>query len=196
MRKILLIICVGLFLTACGGGGGTNSASNGTGTAPKTESAPTKFMAKVGEKEYSFDIKDAVIWNGSLPYFGEDGKQMKQGEHNIILGSYDFEGEPGRTVKAGQTKVVVKLSGEIGTEEAPNLKVGTYSTGKNGAMTVSSNNILIFDGSKEVQNYETYGFSGEVKIISVEGDSVKGEIDIKTAKQLCKGTFTAKIKKA
>lgn len=194
MKKYFILIA--LFLMACGGAGnsaGTNSASNGTAT--KTETGSSKLTAKVGEKDYSFETKDALIWNSSLPYFGADGKQMKQSQHSIILGNYSFEGEPARSLKADQIKVVVTVSGEIGSEEAPSLKAGTYLTGKNGPMTVSANNIVIFDGGKEVQNYETSGFSGEVKIISVEGDTVKGEIDIKTAKQQTKGSFTAKIYK-
>lgn len=192
IKKILLITITALFLTACGGAG-TSTSSNGTSS--KTETASTKFSAKVGEKDYSFDIKDAVVLNVSLPGMFES-KEMQMNQHNIILGSYSFEGQPVRTVPAGQTKVVVTLSSEWAEKGSESvLKPGTYKTSNNGPMTVSNNNIVFIQDGKEVQNYETYGFSGEVKIISVEGDTVKGEIDIKTAKQQCKGTFTAKITK-
>lgn len=198
MKKVYLIL-IALVLTACGGGAETNTSSNSTGTGTKKEAAPTKFTAKVDDKEYSLDIKDSVIWNSSLPYIGADGKQMKQGQHNIILGNYSFEGEPGRTLKADQVKVVVRLNGEIGTEDAPKLKAGIYSGGKITPMTIADFNIVIFQDGKEVQNYSSkfpaVEHKGEVKINSVEGDTVKGEIDVTVGgKWIVKGSFTAKFK--
>lgn len=195
MKKYLILIA--LFLTACGGAGnstGTNSASNGTAT--KTETSSNKLTAKVGEKDYSFEIKDALIWNGSNQGLDEAHKNMKEPTHSIILGNYDFEGEPGRTVPEGKYKVVVGITGDWIDKNADIVvKPGVYATGKNGPMTVSANNIVYIENGKEVQNYKTYGFSGEVKITSVEGETVKGEIDIKTDTQQTKGTFTAKIYK-
>lgn len=194
MKKLILILSAALIFTACGGTG-TSSGTN-AGTATKNDAASTKFTAKVGEMDYSFEIKDAVIWNSSLEGLDEAHKNMIETKHSIILGSYDFGGEPARTVPAGQYKVVVGITGDwIAKGSEIIVKPGTYITGKNGAMTVADNNIVFIENGKEIQNYKTYGFIGEVKITSVEGETVKGEIDIKTDTQQSKGSFTAKIYK-
>jgi len=198
MKNLLIILCVSFLLTACGGAG-TNSTTNGTSS--KTDTSSTKFTAKVDDKDYSFDIKDGLVTNGSLPHMDKDGKQMKQGEHYIILGSYNFEGEPGRTLKDGQIKAVIRLNGELGTEDAPKLKAGTYSGGKIAPMTIADFSIVVFQDGKEVQNYSAkfpaVEHIGEVKITSVEGDTVKGEANITAGgKWTVKGAFTAKFKTA
>lgn len=193
MKKLILLLATALFLTDCGGAG-TSTGSNGT--APKTETASSKLTAKVGEKDYSFEIKDALIWNSSNDGLDEAHKNMKAPNHSIILGNYDFGGEPARTVPEGKYKVVVGITGDwIAKDAEIVVKPGVYATGKNGPMTVANNNIVFIENGKEVQNYKTYGFSGEVKITSVEGETVKGEIDIKTDTQQTKGSFTAKIYK-
>lgn len=185
--RYLVILFVGALLFGCGG----KDASN---TAGSKESGPQKFAAKVGETDRSFEIKDSTILTTSNDGLEDARKGQKQPEHTVVLASYGFDGQPMRSTPAGQVRVSFKIRGEwLAATDPIAIKPGTYVTGSNGPMSVSDFNIIFNEGAKEVQNYKTYGFTGNVKINSVEGNVVKGEVDLDVAgSQSIKGSFTVK----
>lgn len=179
MKKLMLICLVCVFLISCGG--------------------PSKFETKIEGKDYSFEIKDAVVTNGKLFATDKDGNQSSQAEHYISLANYPFNGSVARSLdKPEQIKVVVRIVSEIGTDIKSTVKPGTYSGGKIAPMTLADFSVHSFENGQQKSVYSSkfpaVQHQGEVKITAVEGETIKGEINITAGGNwTVKGPFTAKF---
>ena len=102
--------------------------------------------------------------------------------------------------KPEETRVFFRIFGDKATNKNTPLKPGTYSAEAKEFPVFDNSSLAIFtfaDGKQSValsMNSPGNATKGDVKIASVEGDTVKGEINITTGTTIAaKGNFTAKI---
>ena len=194
MRKVWWIICASLLLTACGGGTGNDAGGKGAAAGPQLE-------LKVDGKDSVLPLKSGV-----MQAFQQDSSdpKWKAATYGFTLANYELAtgGDLAKTLtKPEETRVFFKLYGEPGTDKTAPIKPGVYKADAKEFPSYDATSLAIItfaDGKQKVvmsQDSPAIDTKGEVKITSVEGDTVKGEINIATANKLgAKGTFTAKIK--
>lgn len=203
MKKVILVICAGIVLSACSGGAGNSgtAGNSATGAKPATTGAGT-IEVKLKDKSYKLEPKALWFfsedWTINLP----DGKNIPTSNRYVVAANYDLETTYGRsnTMKkiesADNVRVMIALQDkENVTKDAPptvgdygpkleefqkllNVQVFTMESGMRPAINISGS----YSDNK-----------GGVKIISVSGDTVTGEIDFSNTENTIKGPFTAKI---
>lgn len=196
MKKLCLMICVSLLFTACGGSGaGTN-----TSAVPEEPKLTYTLNGKSGPVDpkagyyATSTIATLIEVNGKsepgkIPRYTFYFANFKLDKNNIFNSMTSPE----------QVRVLFTLEGLPGGDENTPLKAGTYpAKAPPGALNYDNHATAIFvvENGKE-KDYRAervkYGNTiGEVKITSVEGDKVTGEIDINVDNQMAlKGSFTA-----
>lgn len=187
MRKFsIIILCLSVaLLGACSGAGGS------------------KVDIKIAGKDMPLNIKSSGTY-ASTKTFTEtkDGqsKITKASSNYIVLASYDLDTSAGmnsmnKPVKAAdEIRVAFQLVGDEGTDDKAAIKAGSYTTkaekfGKVDYVTVA----YFADGKESSNSFDIAKTNGEVKITSVSGDSVSGEIDLTEGDRSIKGKFTAKL---
>src|SRR6185295_14018272 len=122
--------------------------------------------------------------------------------YNVYAASYELDaGNFAMTLQKpltaeDQVRVEFSLVGEEGTNEKSALKTGTYSAKADKYMKVETVGIVTRKGSADSKNWlDRSTLSGEVKLTSVSGDSISGDIDVTAGEASVKGSFTAKILK-
>jgi len=195
MKTLYLIIGLSLFLTACGG--------SGTGTGV-TASAP-KLDVKVGGKATTLDVKSGVVNPSEMVSTAPGKPDLKTSAHTIYIANYEMDAtSPGWMNKPmtapDQMRVDIQLTGEDGTTKDSPFKVGTYAAQADKISGVRVVNIRSFaDGKQTDSRFDSLmgnkdkKAAGEVKITSVTGDTVSGEIDLTEGDKSIKGAFTAKL---
>ncbi|HEX8846899.1 MAG TPA: hypothetical protein VF791_19815 [Pyrinomonadaceae bacterium] len=196
MKKLWLVICAGLLLAACGGSGTSTDtgSSSGAGGAQKLE-------LKADGKDSTMEVKSGVM---QVTAQDHSNPEYQAAIFNFTLANYELKtnGDLARTLtKPEETRVYFKLYGDKGTDKNAPLKPGTYKADAKSFPMYDPTSLAIIgsaDGKQTValsQNSPANDTKGEVKITSVEGDTVKGEINIMTGSSIAaKGSFTAKIK--
>lgn len=194
MRKFFLILCVSLLLTACGGGTGNETGGKDSPSGPQ-------LTLKADGKDSVLPLKSGV-----MQAYQQDSSdpKWKAAVYGFTLANYDLakSSDLAKTLtKPEETRVYFKLFGEPGTDKTAPLKAGTYRADAKEFPSYDATSLAIItfaDGKQKVvmsQDSPAIDTKGGVKIISVEGDTVKGEINITTADKIAaKGSFTAKIK--
>jgi hypothetical protein len=195
MKKLLLIICASLFLSACGGSG---TSKDGAGSKPS-------FEAKVNGQDVLKGVKSS--WQVTKEV-GTPTTAM----HVFVIRNFDYDANAKYSVlfdddklkEAGQAYVIFTIYDEKDKSNAKTpLKVGTYSGKSESNNSFGQFSIVTFgDGSRNNYNIIHMGQpnnKGEVKITSVTDDTVTGEIDASgkdgDKEVSVKGAFTAKIYK-
>jgi hypothetical protein len=196
MRKFWLLLCASLLLTACGAGTGTDSGGKNTGST-----SSQKLELKAGGKNSVLDVKSGVIQTTSQD---SSDPSYKAAVYGFTLANYDLKqsSELAKTLsKPEETRVYFKLFGDPGSDMNTPIKVGTYRADVKEFPKYNPTSLAIIgyaDGKQTVamsQDSPAIETKGEVKITSVEGDTVNGEINITTGSSMAaKGNFTAKIK--
>jgi hypothetical protein len=190
MKKLLLLICAGLLLTACGGG--------------------NKLTIKYDGKEIPFEAKSGWITAQEALY----GSSAKVSNENhclrwITLRNYDYQVKSALSanegsLSEGQIKLFLSFHDQPGTTATTPLKPAAYNGANEGPMEFEFINLTVFEDGKEVSRRVSLGGQdkqkrkeAEVKILSVTDDAITGEVnaDVKVdgKELLIKGPFTAKI---
>ena len=206
MRHFGIVMCVALFLTACGdskppaatGGKAPDATQSKAAVAPK--GGAEKLAVKVGGKDIAMDVKAAIMRIGEQKASDPKNSHAK---YIFVLANYETKqgSDFSKTLSDSQdVRVAFNLLGPATSGKDTPLAVGAYSTeggwpkfdnGQYAILTVADGKQVVAMG----QDFPDNVTKGEVKITSVEGDTVKGEINIVTAdKNAIKGGFTAKIK--
>lgn len=188
MKKLLLVLCVGLIATACG--------------------SKSTVEIKLDGQQIPFETKSSwitaqeAIYGSSVP--GEQGHALRW----VTLRNYEYEVKAALSANEGkltlpeQVKLFLSLHDEPGTNKQTPIKVSTFNGGKSGPMQFEFINLTIFkDGKEESYRVSLSGQANrqdsEVKILSVTNDTVTGEINasVKVNDKVLtiKGPFTAKI---
>lgn len=187
MRTIPIIVSFLLvaLLGACAGAGGS------------------KLDVKIGGKDMPLNIKSSGTYASTKTFTeNKDGqaKITKASSNYIVLASYDLDTSAGMNsmnkpvTAADQIRVAIQLVGDEGTDDKTPIKVGSYTTkaekfGKVDYVTVA----YFADGKESSNSFDIRKTDGEVKITSVSGDTVSGEIDLTEGERSVKGKFTAKL---
>lgn len=194
MKKRLLIVVLGLLLAACGGGTG---GSGGSGVGKFSMQFKPTTISKLDMKK-DFEATKGLISPLSL---NVDSKPIIR----YMIDLTDFEYEPNASSKPKddkQTLVTISLFGKSGdTAETP-LRTGTFELHPQFAKVddkydrVSNVTATVFKDGKAEEYSFTTGGKGTVKINSVSGDTVSGEVDLTQENGgSIKGNFTAQMKK-
>jgi hypothetical protein len=209
MNKTTIALCFTVLLAACGESKppaatpGAAADKKPAAAAPKPAAAAgDKLALKSGGKDLSMEVKSGLLQPSEQT--ASDPKNA-HAKYRFALANYDLNASPGETSKTlsnpGDVRVHFILIGPAGSNKETPLAPGTYAT--EGGWPKFDNSqyaiISVADGKQVVamgQDLPDKETTGMVKIASVEGDTIKGEIDIKTAdKHAMKGSFTAKLKK-
>lgn len=189
--KKLLIIAAGILLTACGSGGGSGGGS-------------AKMDIKANGKDTSLEVKSSGSDKGVKTFTDKEGKMTTATSFYAVMANYDMDTTNVATMKKPltapeQSRVMLQLIGEEGTDQKSEFKPGTYKADPAGKfMKVDSLSVYTFADGKEVKTDFDMMFSGtkvtgEVRVKSVTADSISGDIDISEGDKSVKGTFSAKI---
>lgn len=195
MGKKIFLLAIALFVAACGGAA--------TGETTVSASAP-KLDLKIEGKDSTFAQKSGGIYKGTKTFTDKEGKISKANSSYIVVADFEMDmSKPGwmrsPLTAPEQTRVLIQLIGEEGSEEKSDIKVGTYKTDPTGKfMKVDSLTIYKFSDGKQVEtDFETMmstsTIKGEVRITKSSAEELSGEIDITEGDKSVKGTFTAKI---
>lgn len=197
MKTLYLIVCLSLFLTACG------TAGTSTGV---TTSAPPKLDVKVGGKSSTLEVKSGVVDLSEMIATAPGKPDVKTFLHKIYLANFEMDTSGGSgwmnkpLTAPEQMRVEIDLLGEDGTNKTSPFKVGTYAAQADKTSGVRTVIILTFEGGKQTDaRFKSLMGSGdkkaagEVKITSVTADTVSGEVDLTEGDTSIKGNFTAKI---
>jgi hypothetical protein len=195
IRTLCLVIAATSFLAACGGAGTKSTA----------------FEIKVDGKDVPMDVKSS--WQMTKDYTDySDPKKPTTALYWFAIRNYVYD-KPNGTVMAsnekltapGQVLVFFSLYGEKATtDEKTPVKVAAYKGDGKYSTSLSTVTVYVFgEGKDQVYSVDLGSGSpdnkGEVKIISVTGDTVTGEIDasgkVNGKAVSVKGTFTSKIYK-
>jgi len=197
MKTLFLIVCLSLFLTACG------TAGTGTGV---TTSAPPKLDVKVGGKSSTLDVKSGVVDLSEVTATAPGKPNVKTFLHKIYLANFEMDTSGAAWMNKPltapeQMRVQIELTGEDGTDMKSPFKVGTHAAQAdktNGVRTVIIRTFA--DGKQTDTRFDSLmsigggkKAEGEVKITSVTADTVSGEVDLTEGDKSIKGNFTAKL---
>jgi len=186
MIKIYLIIlcAVSIFAIACGAG-------------------ESKLQLKIGGKDSTLEVKSSGTYTSTKTFSTtKDGQttSTKAVSHYFALGNYELDTSSGmisldKPVSAdSQIRVAFQIVGEESTDDKAPIKTGTYSPKNEKFNDVDSMRVMIFENGKETKNmFNMDKAEGEIKINSVSGETVSGEINITEGDKSVKGSFTAKI---
>lgn len=121
--------------------------------------------------------------------------------YGFTLGNFDLtDNKALKRALEDETAVIVffEILGPTGSNEGTPLAVGTYSTEAKGLPKFENLSLSVFTFVNHTQTWTlsrvtpAYETKGEVKITAIEGDLVKGEINVTTGTALAaKGTFVA-----
>lgn len=191
MKTILLALCASLIFSACGVG--------------KKSSIEITYDGR----QIPFETKSAWITAQNAIYGGNvQASDKNHALRWISLRNYDYEvtralgANEGKLTAPEQVKLFLSIHDEAGTNEKTPIKPSNYSGANDGPMEFEFLNLTIFKDGKEESYQVSLGGQpnkGEsfVKINSVSGDSVTGDLNVNVKAKdrvlTIKGPFTAKI---
>ena len=155
-----------------------------------------------GGSEKEMPIKSSFAFPVTKSFTDVNQKITTAVSYNVYVANYDLDsGNFAMTLdkpmaSEDQMRVVFSLVGEEGTNENSALKTGTYSAKADKYMKVETVGIVTRRGSADVKSWlDRSTLSGDVKITSVSGDPVSGDIDVTAGEASINGSFTARILK-
>jgi hypothetical protein len=182
---LFLIALAGLlFLSGCSKG------ENASGLHVKSPAT--------GEKDLG--LKSAYTFAVTKTFTDTNNKITMASAHNVYAANYDLDAanfamtlnKP--LASDDQIRVEFSLIGEQGTDGKSALKAGTYSAKADKFMKVETVGIVSRKGGADNKVWLDRGtLSGQVKVTSVSGDTMSGDIDVSAGDTTIKGSFTAKI---
>lgn len=199
--KFLTIGLLAIGLIACGG-----AASNSTATAPKPvftgKLTSNLKLPNSAELVNEFDVKQGMLKAWKADTYMKNVK-VNGTTHEFYITNYDFKHGGGEGEIGPKSDKDAALKFEVITEKDQPLKVGTYPAanpsdeaniiGKTRSVYVR----YMLNGKPKsgssTADYPHGTRKGMVKIDSINGDMVTGEIDISDDATSFKGTFSAQI---
>ncbi len=220
MRPIIIMAALATALSACGGtadpkaNNAANKPANAVANAANTAAAPAvepgKMFVKWMADGNMSRSKDITIKQGLVRMSTEAPAAAKKNKlvvYDLILANYTFDPAnlPGAMPKQyGDTLIVVQLIGDKdaspdGPPKAAAYPAGSAADGDNKSGKVW--NILIKYSDDGVKDGKIMADSpkgtrqGQLKITSVDGGKLTGEIDVYDEAGKVKGSFTADLPK-
>lgn len=189
MKKTVLLLCIGVFLAACGGGAGGGSA---------------KMDIKAGGKDANLAVKSSGSDKSVKTFTDISGKMTTATSVYAIMANYDMDMASVATMKKpltapDQVRLQMTLTGEEGTNKDSEFKAGTYKAEPGGKfMKIDMLIVTTFADGKEVNtSFDAMSsvskMTGQVVVKSVTADAISGDIDVTEGDKSVKGTFSAKI---
>jgi len=188
MKRLLLALCVGLVAAACG--------------------SKSTVEIKLDGQQIPFEAKSAWITAQDAIYGSSVAGEQKHALRWITLRNYEYEvkgalsANEGKLTAPERVKLFLSVHDEAGTNKDTPIKVSSFNGAKSGPMQFEFINLTVFKDGKEQSYRVSLGSQAnrqesEVKILSVTGDTVTGEINanVKADDKVLtiKGPFTAKI---
>lgn len=184
--KLALVVfalsCV-MLIAGCGKGGGSGLHVKSPAT---------------GEKDVT--VKSGFAFAVTKTFTDTTGKMTTAASYNVYVANYDLDGSFfAQTINKPMSsddnlRVTFSLVGDEGGTEKTALKAGTYSAKADKFMKVESVGIVSRKGGAEDKGWIERGtLTGDVKVTSVSGDTITGEVDLTSGDTTIKGSFTAKI---
>jgi hypothetical protein len=209
MKKLSALILASLLLAACGSAGSGVGPSNSGGTAESN--GPARLTATFPDYENGVwkDVTQVLtVTQGSVQVFEitpKTGSALKAIDYVIVASNYETDPRKFEfPKKEGDIKISIHVLGDKDATLSTPLKTGTYeafqlSEGEN--VYGKTWHILIqYFAAGKIQSasinadYPKGTRKGFVKIISVSGDMLRGEVDLTTSeKGSLKGSFFAKL---
>lgn len=194
MRKLLIFLCAAVIFSACGAG------------------ASSTIDIKYDGKEIPFVENEKSGWQTVQRALYSTTENIPDRRHAlrwITIRNYEFDAaktspNADKLIAPEQVKIFVSLHDDQGTDVGTPLKPTSFKGIKSGSAPMSFELVNVYtfrDGKEEfLQLYPSQAKDSaacEVKIISVEGDTIKGEINaagVVNGKDFSvKGPFTAQI---
>jgi hypothetical protein len=180
----LIALAAVLFLSGCSKG------ENASGLHIKSPAT--------GEKDLA--LKSGYAFAVTKSFTDASGKVTTAPSYRVYLANYDLDAANfAITLDKPLTseehfRVVFSLVGEQGGNEKTPLKAGTYSAKADKFMKVEEVAIVSRKGATDNKVWiERNSLTGAVKITSVSGGTITGDIDLSSGETTIKGSFTAKI---
>jgi hypothetical protein len=180
----LIALAAALFLAGCGKGAGGNSVH------VKSPATGEKDLA--AKSGYSFAV--------TKTFTDTSNKITTAPSSRVYVANYDLDaGNFAMTLDKPltsdeQLRVTFSLVGEQGGTEKTPPKAGTYSAKADKFMKVEDVGIVSRKGGADSKVWlDRSTLTGEVKVTSVSGDTISGDIDVSAGETTIKGSFTAKI---
>lgn len=193
MKKIILVLFASVFFAACGGVAGTGS--NGLGKF----TMDFKTLNTKTDVKKDFEVKKGLVTPLAITL---DSKPIVRYIIDVTDFDFDNNSSSAKPKDDKQTAIEISLFGDSGdTVESP-LKVKTFELSAASAKVdekygkVSNIIVKVFKDGKVEETSLAYNAKGTVKINSVSGDTVSGEVDITQDNGgKLKGNFTAQMRK-
>jgi hypothetical protein len=151
-----------------------------------------------GEKDLA--LKSGYAFAVTKSFTDASGKVTTAPSYRVYLANYDLDAANfAMTLDKPLTseehfRVVFSLVGEQGGNEKTPLKAGTYSAKADKFMKVEEVVIVSRKGATDNKVWiERNSLTGAVKVTSVSGDTITGDVDLSSGETTIKGSFTAKI---
>ena len=174
-----------LLLAGCGKGAG-----GGSGLHVKSPAT--------GEKDMT--VKSGFAFAVTKTFTDTSNKITTAATYNVYAANYDLDGSFfAQTINKPMTaddnlRVTFSLVGDQGGTEKSALMAGTYSAKADKFMKAETVGIISRKGGADNTVWLDRGtVTGDVKVTSVSGDTLAGEIDLTSGETTIKGSFTAKI---
>lgn len=204
MQKILLTVFAAIIACCFTGCGGAASNSTASAAKPAFTGKLTSNLKLPNSPEFinEFDVKQGMLMAWKADTFMKDAK-VNGTTHEFYITNYEFKhgGMEGERLPKSDKDAALKF--EVITEKGQPLKVGTYPAANpsDGANIIGKTRSVyvryMLDGKPKsgssTADYPHGTRKGMVKIDSINGDMVTGEIDISDDANSFKGTFSAQI---
>lgn len=195
MKKLIAIILAGAFFAACGGGSVTTGSGSGLGKLSMQFKPNT--MSKLDMQ------KDLVVKKGMITPLSLNVDSKPIIRYMIDLTDFEYDANSSSNPKdEKQTLVTISLFGKSGDTADTPLRTGTFELYPQYAKVdqkydrISNVTAAVFKDGKTEEYSFTANAKGTIKINSVSGDTVTGEVYLTQENGgSIKGNFTAQIRK-
>jgi hypothetical protein len=151
-----------------------------------------------GEKDMA--VKSGYAFAVTKSFTDTSNRITTAATYNVYAANYALDAANfAQTINKPMTsddnlRVTFSLVGDEGGTEKTALKAGTYSAKADKFMKVESVGIVSRKGGADNTAWVERGtLAGDVKVSSVSGDTITGEVDLTSGETTIRGSFTAKI---
>lgn len=156
--------------------------------------------ATTGEKDLA--IKSGYAFPVTKTFTDINGKMTTASAYNVYLANYDLDAKNfAMTLDKpltgdDQVRVVFSLIGDEGTNDQSAVKASTYSAKADKYDKAESVGVVARRSGAEAKSWlDRSMLTGDVKVDSVSGDEISGDVNLSSGDTSIKGSFTAKILK-
>ena len=180
----LSLLIVALMFSSCSKGAGGSSMS----------------LKWPGMNQKEMPVKSSYAYGVTKTFTDINNKITTAPSYRVYAASYDLDAANfSQTMDKplasdDQIRVTFSLVGDEGGTEKTPVKAGDYPAKADKFMKVETAGIVTRkDGKDSALWLDRSALTGDVKVSSVTGDSVTGEVDLTDGQSAIKGPFTAKI---